>query len=449
MQIRHSRRLAACKISLSKSFSNLNPFIFLIIYLLRNSANRPALSLLEAVMQSHMAAMHGTRNWQQPGAAQTADGTRIPATNPFADLIASIINPANAIRGDAVYTSEALDRVISQLMEQTQGSTAPPPAPQEAIDNLPTKPVDKEMLGEDGTAECSVCMETVELGELVGYLPCKHWFHKPCVTAWLTEHNTCPICRKGIGSTDGAQGGNGAGGNGGNPGAGAGGSDSSNNPSAPRRGWNIFSSSSNSNASSSAPPGANPGNQAATFTSDTSASPFFQTRHIVLPNSSIHITHHTIASPAFRRSASSNGGTSRPPMATIAIMRSVPPPSAPPGSGSPPSSSFFGRNNLRRSRSTNRAPGSSDGPSRNIRRRTSIWSNPSASPNSNETGPGPEVYIPPLGDLHAQYVDDLQHRQEREDRPRAAVAGGNDHSEDSAGSSSGLRNTVRGWFGRH
>ncbi|KAL8896597.1 MAG: hypothetical protein Q9192_002997 [Flavoplaca navasiana] len=92
-------------------------------------------------------------------------------------LFASVLNPANAAQGDVVYSQEALDRIISQFMEQHNGSSAPGPASAAAISALPTKKVDKEMLGTDGKAECSVCMDNVELGEDVTLLPCQHWFH--------------------------------------------------------------------------------------------------------------------------------------------------------------------------------------------------------------------------------------------------------------------------------
>jgi hypothetical protein len=41
-------------------------------------------------------------------------------------------------------------------------------------------------------------MDEVNIGEQVTELPCKHWFHHQCVSAWLVEHDTCPHCRKGI-----------------------------------------------------------------------------------------------------------------------------------------------------------------------------------------------------------------------------------------------------------
>ena len=113
-------------------------------------------------------------------------------------LLQQLFNPQNAAHGDAVFSQEALDRVISQLMEQNAGSNAPGPATEEAIKSLPKRPVDASMLGSDGKAECSICMENVDVGEQVTFLPCNHWFHDACVTAWLKEHDTCPHCRQGI-----------------------------------------------------------------------------------------------------------------------------------------------------------------------------------------------------------------------------------------------------------
>ncbi|KAI8941670.1 hypothetical protein NX059_002882 [Plenodomus lindquistii] len=125
--------------------------------------------------------------------------------------------------GDFVYSQEGLDRIVSQLMEQTATSNAPGPAAQSDIESLPRKKVTEDMLGPEHTAECSICMDEVALDEEVTVLPCKHWFHHQCVAAWLVEHDTCPHCRKGItkreesGGESGAQDGNtGNGGGGGN-----------------------------------------------------------------------------------------------------------------------------------------------------------------------------------------------------------------------------------------
>jgi E3 ubiquitin-protein ligase RNF115/126 len=122
--------------------------------------------------------------------------------HPFLQLFSSLGMAPGGNMGDFVYSQEGLDRIVSQLMEQTASSNAPPPAQPSDIDNLPRKKVDEEMLGAEHKAECSICMDEVNIGEEVTLLPCKHWFHHQCVSAWLGEHDTCPHCRKSISKHD-------------------------------------------------------------------------------------------------------------------------------------------------------------------------------------------------------------------------------------------------------
>ncbi|KAL0930423.1 uncharacterized protein CTRU02_214498 [Colletotrichum truncatum] len=109
--------------------------------------------------------------------------------------ILNMLNPANAAHGDAVYTQEALDRIISTLMEQNPQSNAAPPATDEGLRKLERKKVDQKMLGPEGKVECTICIDSFNEGDDATVLPCKHWFHDQCVVMWLKEHNTCPICR--------------------------------------------------------------------------------------------------------------------------------------------------------------------------------------------------------------------------------------------------------------
>jgi E3 ubiquitin-protein ligase RNF115/126 len=122
-------------------------------------------------------------------------GVRIMGGIDPLSIITSILGGRH---GDAVYSQEELDRVVSQLIDQNMNGNGAPPAAQSAIQALPKKKVDKEMLGTEGKAECSICMEPVDLGTEVTVLPCKHWFHYQCIEMWLNQHNTCPHCRRGI-----------------------------------------------------------------------------------------------------------------------------------------------------------------------------------------------------------------------------------------------------------
>lgn len=129
-------------------------------------------------------------------AGQQGGGNGMPPG--LQNLFAAMLNPVNARSGDAVYSQEALDHIISTLMEQHPASNAPGPASPDAISALPKKKLGEKELGPEGKGECSVCMDDVTIGEEVVFLPCSHWFHEACASAWLSEHNTCPICRKGI-----------------------------------------------------------------------------------------------------------------------------------------------------------------------------------------------------------------------------------------------------------
>jgi Ring finger domain len=46
------------------------------------------------------------------------------------------------------------------------------------------------------THECCICLETMEQGETVRILPCRHVFHHECINGWF-HHNkySCPMCK--------------------------------------------------------------------------------------------------------------------------------------------------------------------------------------------------------------------------------------------------------------
>lgn len=139
----------------------------------------------------------GGRNPNAPDMAGAEGGgnqAEPPLNLLLQSLFSQIMNPGG-IHGDAVYSQEALDRIITQLMEQNPQSNAPPPASEETIAKLPRKNLDEQMLGPELKGECTICIDDMKLGDEAIVLPCRHWFHEECVVLWLKEHNTCPICR--------------------------------------------------------------------------------------------------------------------------------------------------------------------------------------------------------------------------------------------------------------
>ncbi|KDQ31152.1 hypothetical protein PLEOSDRAFT_1111688 [Pleurotus ostreatus PC15] len=100
--------------------------------------------------------------------------------------------------GDYVFSQEALDQVMTQIMENSN-SNRPVPAPDDKIQELP------RVVLEEGSPllekDCAVCKDQFKLGtddpdeQVVITLPCKHPFHEPCITPWLKSSGTCPVCR--------------------------------------------------------------------------------------------------------------------------------------------------------------------------------------------------------------------------------------------------------------
>ncbi|KAF3946503.1 hypothetical protein ACB098_06G156400 [Castanea mollissima] len=52
----------------------------------------------------------------------------------------------------------------------------------------------------DDELTCSVCLEQVNVGELIRSLPCLHQFHANCIDPWLRQQGTCPVCKYRAGS---------------------------------------------------------------------------------------------------------------------------------------------------------------------------------------------------------------------------------------------------------
>nr|XP_009942120.1 PREDICTED: E3 ubiquitin-protein ligase Praja-2 [Opisthocomus hoazin] len=101
-------------------------------------------------------------------------------------------------------TSMALEARLQQAMEaalahlQSIGfdvEQAHPPATKETIDCLPQIIVTDDHDGMDEEQCCTICCCDYVKDEVITELPCHHLFHKQCVSLWLLESGTCPICR--------------------------------------------------------------------------------------------------------------------------------------------------------------------------------------------------------------------------------------------------------------
>jgi len=117
--------------------------------------------------------------------------------DPFSEL-GLLGGPEDGRLGDYVFNQEALDQIITQIMEQGN-SSRPVPASEDVMTKL-----QREVLEEGSTLleqDCAVCKEQFSLttedpdDQVIVTLPCKHPFHEGCIMPWLKSSGTCPVCR--------------------------------------------------------------------------------------------------------------------------------------------------------------------------------------------------------------------------------------------------------------
>uniref|UniRef100_A0A7S0ZCS5 RING-type E3 ubiquitin transferase n=1 Tax=Timspurckia oligopyrenoides TaxID=708627 RepID=A0A7S0ZCS5_9RHOD len=79
------------------------------------------------------------------------------------------------------------------------------PASRESIRELPTQELrtnediarlcgDSNTPSDDSKPTCTICLMEFEISEHVKRLPCFHIFHDECITRWLRQSNSCPLC---------------------------------------------------------------------------------------------------------------------------------------------------------------------------------------------------------------------------------------------------------------
>lgn len=97
--------------------------------------------------------------------------------------------------------NEVIILVISRLMEQrirNEEDEDTPHLTTAQINNLPNIQYNDEL----NIDSCSICLVDLEEGESLKQLPCNHVFHPECISVWLLQNITCPICRNELNIND-------------------------------------------------------------------------------------------------------------------------------------------------------------------------------------------------------------------------------------------------------
>ncbi|KAI3697344.1 hypothetical protein L6452_30302 [Arctium lappa] len=69
------------------------------------------------------------------------------------------------------------------------------PASKSAIEAIASVKITAAFLEIDPIVICAVCKDQFVIDDETKELPCKHMYHPDCILPWLSQHNSCPVCR--------------------------------------------------------------------------------------------------------------------------------------------------------------------------------------------------------------------------------------------------------------
>jgi hypothetical protein len=146
------------------------------------------------------------------GSFRDEDGARYPINSGANVLRVTAVDDGalvNAIRRTLwERTTDAEGVRVGDVVVAVNGLTGPPAVLRQLMLSNPTaiafrrpRPVFLNALPvrtiteDDVRTTCNICLDTIEVGDEVRDLHCKHFFHRGCADTWLAMSGTCPLCR--------------------------------------------------------------------------------------------------------------------------------------------------------------------------------------------------------------------------------------------------------------
>lgn len=109
----------------------------------------------------------------------------------------------NSLYCFSYYPASPEERILNEAHQSnTSTSTVPESSttthPDGAMDNVVGDIESNPQSNNEDTLCCSICLAEYVPSEHLIMLPCRHVYHKSCVTEWLLAHTQCPLCKQDV-----------------------------------------------------------------------------------------------------------------------------------------------------------------------------------------------------------------------------------------------------------
>lgn len=123
-----------------------------------------------------------------------------PGFTPFQEALfgpGGLASAADPLVVEQLLASGAADFFTGAAQQQSQPpeKKGPPATSASALRSLPRIKVTAYDIAANESAECSICLDELVIGQPALRIPCGHLYHEDCVKDWLKKSNECPVCR--------------------------------------------------------------------------------------------------------------------------------------------------------------------------------------------------------------------------------------------------------------
>lgn len=149
-----------------------------------DSSEAASLALAQYLQQQENEA--AMREYEQHLLASTRYESSAAATEPSMALQDSHVDPDNMTYEELLQLGERVGDVKKERWREI------------SVQVLSSLPTHRWSSRSEEDVSCIICQCCFNAGEVALTLPCAHVFHEDCVTGWVRENNSCPLCKLAI-----------------------------------------------------------------------------------------------------------------------------------------------------------------------------------------------------------------------------------------------------------